>query len=180
VAFRVLFVCTGNICRSPLGERLLRARLGGQDGVVVESAGTAALALRELGADPEGHVARRLTADLVAGADLVLTAEVAHRSAVLALEPLAFRRTFTMREFARLGAALPPTGAVDADVFRARVAEVAAQRGFAEPAGPGADDIGDPFGAPIDRARDAAAQVSAAVDGVLAALGLARSGDAPD
>jgi protein-tyrosine phosphatase len=188
VAFRILLVCTGNICRSPLAERLLVARLHGRDDVVVESAGTAALvgwgmdapsaqALRELGGDPNGHVARRLTARLVAAADLVLTAETAHRPVVLQLEPKAFRRTFTMREFARLGAGLPVLAVSDDDVLPARVAEVSAQRGFAALAEPGSDEIGDPFGAPIDRVREAAAQVSTAMDGVLAALGLRGAAD---
>lgn len=184
MAFRILLVCTGNICRSPLAERLLTARLRGRNSVAVASAGTAALvgwgmdgpsarALRELGGNPDGHVARRLTAEMVTGADLVLTAETAHRPVVVQFEPLAFRRTFTMREFARLGAGLPPLAPPpDDETLRARVAEVAAQRGHAEPAEPGGNDIGDPFGAPIDAARQAAAQVSAAMDGVLAALGL--------
>jgi protein-tyrosine phosphatase len=190
VAFRVLFVCTGNICRSPMAERLLLSRLGSQDAVLVESAGTAALvgwpmdapsatALRELGGDPSGHAGQRLSAEQVRAADLVLTAETAHRSAVLALEPMAFRRTFTMREFARLGAGLAPLATPPGpEVLRARVAAVADQRGQAEPAEPGADDVGDPFGAAIETARGCAAQIAQAVDGVLAALGLRGADEA--
>ena len=167
-----------------MAERLLMSRLDVPDAVVAESAGTAALvgsgmdapsalALKELGGDPAGHAGRRLSAGLVDAADLVLTAETKHRSAVLGFEPLAFRRTFTMREFARLGVGLAdPVDPRDVAALQARVVEVADRRGLAEPAKPGADDIGDPFGAPLDQARACAAQVSAAVDGVLATLGL--------
>ncbi len=170
-----------------MAERLLVSRLPAQDAMQVRSAGTAGLvgrqldatsarALRELGGDPAGHAGRRLSAELIRTADLVLTAETAHRSAVLQLEPLAFWRTFTMREFARLGAGLRvPTVALQADELRARVAEVAGRRGLAEPVAPGADDIGDPFGAPIEQVRACAAQVLTAVDGTLAALGLRRA-----
>jgi protein-tyrosine phosphatase len=71
VSFTVLVICTGNICRSPLAERLLRARIATDADIRVESAGThgltgrpidrdSATALRELGVDPDGHEARRL------------------------------------------------------------------------------------------------------------------------
>jgi hypothetical protein len=83
---------------------------------------------------------------------------------------LVFRRTFTIREFARLGAALGPLDDEPTpDRLRARVAEVAAQRGLVEP---GADDIGDPLGGGLDVARATVATIAAAVDGALLALGV--------
>jgi protein-tyrosine phosphatase len=89
----VVFVCTGNTCRSPLAEGLCKKLLSGhlgcrpeelpRRGFIVLSAGIAAMmgggaaaeaveAARELGADLEGHSSRPLTADLVAQADLLV------------------------------------------------------------------------------------------------------------
>jgi protein-tyrosine-phosphatase len=82
---KVLFVCTGNICRSPMAAAITRRLLDqrGVQGVDVASAGTAAwdgapasegayLVTLEHGLDVSAHRARPLTTDLVAGADLVL------------------------------------------------------------------------------------------------------------
>lgn len=133
----VLVVCVGNICRSPLAERLLaaRAEASGVD-VSVSSAGVRALAgermddlaaaeLVRLGGSPAGFVARRLTEEMVAGADLVLAATKGVRTEVLNVAPGAMRRTFTLLEFAALCevAASPAGQGVDelvADVARAR------------------------------------------------------------
>lgn len=184
MSFSVLFVCTGNICRSPMAERLLIARLPVGAPVEVTSAGTMALVgrgidppsaqlLRELGGSSDGHAAKRLTVPLVSAADLILTAETAHRAAVVQADPLAFRRTFTMREFGRLGRELPPLPApVSSEALRTRVAEVSGQRGHVEPAEPDADEIGDPFRAALKIARQRADQVAEAVDAIISALGL--------
>lgn len=110
--FAVLFVCTGNICRSPMGERLLEARLP-RDRFEVASAGVMALEgwemdpdaaaqLIALGGDPSGFKARQVNDRLLANADLILTATTAHRSRILEERPSALSRAFTMREFAHL------------------------------------------------------------------------------
>ncbi len=185
--FDVLFVCTGNVCRSPMGERLMSARAGSPV-LRVASAGTHALAgwgmdapsaqvLREHGGDPDGFVARQLTDDMVASAQLVLTASTKHRSIVLRQTPAAMRCVFTLREFARLA-----SGAADfepddpntapAQVLAQRVAHVAAQRGRRGVAR-GNDNIGDPFGAPMSEVQRVGAQISDAVSATLRGLGLA-------
>jgi protein-tyrosine phosphatase len=110
--FRVLFVCIGNVCRSPVGERLLAARLP-SDRFEVSSAGVGAMIgyamsryaaeeLRTYGGDPTGFAARQLTHEIVDQSDLVLTATRELRSQVLAELPGALRRTFTILEFAAL------------------------------------------------------------------------------
>lgn len=183
MTFSTLFVCTGNICRSPAAELIFAARVRGLP-MDVRSAGTSglsghdmdapsALAVREFGLDPSAHVARRLTSAMTVDADLILTADSAQRSVVVQAQPLLFRRAFTMREFGRLGADLGPLDDDPGpDSLRERVALVAAQRGFLEPGAAGSDEIGDPLGAGVDVARRTVATISDAVDGVLRALGL--------
>lgn len=126
----VLMVCTGNICRSPMAERLALARLtrlteqaglsGAAEPVVrVSSAGVrawagepmdphAAIVLAERGADCVGFRARPVTSTMVERADLVLCATRAHRAEVVTLAPRAVRRAFTLREFARLTETIEP------------------------------------------------------------------------
>ena len=113
---------------------------------------------------------------MIKEADLILTLATAHRSMIVQAEPLAFRRVFTLREFGRLGETADEfITVVDPGALRARVADVAQQRGWATPATQGADEIADPFGASLDVARTCAAQISAAVDAVSAVLGLSGS-----
>ncbi len=168
-----------------MAERLLQARVNGGAAVVATSAGTravvgygmdgaAAYVLRALGGDPDGHVARQITPELVAEADLVLAATTLHRSVVIRAQPAAMRRTFTLREFARLGAALPPasgaTGADGADDLRRRVADVSGQRGVQPAVEENADDIADPFGAPLPVMERCGQEISAATDAIVRVL----------
>lgn len=158
---RILVVCTGNICRSPLAERVLQARLdaAGIQAVVI-SAGTSAMTgdpmtpqsaelARRYGASPVGHAARDLTESLVADADLVLTATRVHRAAAATLYPRATRYTFTLREFARLADGARTEGDLtveDTASLPALVAGIAAHRGYFPPlADPSDDDIVDPY-----------------------------------
>ena len=108
----VLIVCTGNICRSPYLERRLAQLLADTD-LVIESAGTRALvgapieegsvtALESVGADASAFASRQLTRDMLERPDLVITATRKHRSDVVALNPRALRRTFSLGELADL------------------------------------------------------------------------------
>ena len=184
--FRVLHVCTGNVCRSPIAEALmrsgLRSRLGeGADRFVVESAGTwghsgspmeahALSALAALGLDGQAFRARELVAEHVAQADLVLCATHEHREAVVVLQPGAGGRTFTLRELGRLSAAVDPASLPSGDpVARARalVAQAAAGRDATPATHPRDDDLADPYHAPPSASAACAALVRAALDGVL-------------
>ena len=95
--FSVLIVCTANQCRSPMAEHILRARVEEADlDWYVSSAGTHAVErsaivpeasriLARRGIDATGFHSRRLTGELIAGADLILTAEQKQRERVAAL-----------------------------------------------------------------------------------------------
>ncbi|MBD5786514.1 low molecular weight phosphatase family protein [Cellulosimicrobium terreum] len=108
---QVLVVCTGNVCRSPVAQRLLDLRSDAS--VAVSSAGTQALVgepvdppmvalLRGRGFDPSPGLARQLTAEMIEEADLVLTMTREHRADVVTLVPRAVRRTYTLLELAAL------------------------------------------------------------------------------
>lgn len=87
---RILFVCTGNICRSPMAEYLLASRAPKAAGYVIASAGTSGLGghpadplavqlLQERGIDMRPHRAQGLTTALLSQADLILTMDAAQQ-----------------------------------------------------------------------------------------------------
>lgn len=156
MTFRILAVCTGNVCRSPAVEGLLHAALGADPDVQVSSAGTGALVghgvsepmarlLRGAGALPEGFAARQLADDLVREAGLVLTATAAHRSEVVSLVPAAVRRTFTVRELGRLAERIP-RGSLEGSTIAERLAAlVAAVPAYRAASAQGPLDVVDPW-----------------------------------
>ncbi|MFK4759332.1 low molecular weight phosphatase family protein [Microbacterium sp. ZW T5_45] len=188
----ILMVCTGNICRSPMAEVLLRARLPGV-GARVHSAGTRALidhemdrtmqevALRHGGASEEAaaHRARQLRESLADDADLVLAMSREHRTAAVELSPRHLRRTFTVREFARLSSsidddAISRTADAVGSAPRARLAAVIAlvsgRRGHTTPGVAADDDVVDPYRRAHEVYEESAAQLVPAVDEVARVL----------
>lgn len=151
--FSILFVCTGNICRSINTPE-----------ITVYSAGTQALIghqmpeiqqdiARGLGVgSPETHRAQRLALQHVDGADLILTMERDHRSEVVRLSPRALRRTFTLRELARIAEVVPDEDLAFEDDngllenLKVLVEAAAVNRGFALPfEDPRDEDVVDPY-----------------------------------
>ncbi len=170
--FRVLFVCVGNVCRSPLGERLLAPRLPAT-GFAVASAGVgamvgapmspeAAVHLEAYGGSADGFTARSLTPDMVSESDLVLTATKAIRSRVLEDSPGALRRTFTVLELAALLDVVPP-----ADDLRELVRSAADARSQAAVTDL---DIPDPYGRGEEANALAARLMAGAVDRIAKVL----------
>ena len=154
-AFRILTVCTGNICRSPVAERLLQHGLGAT--VEVRSAGVGAMIGDPIhpgmadhligdGIDADGFSAAQVTARDVRDADLVLALTRAHRADLVQLAPAALRRTFTLLQFARIVASpqLPPVPAGPVDARLRALVDVAARHRAIGAGAPEGDDVPDP------------------------------------
>jgi protein-tyrosine-phosphatase len=153
---QVVFICTGNTCRSPLAEALMRRALEarGHGTVAVSSAGVGAtdgapasegalLVGLENGLDLSQHRARLLTRDLAAGADLVLAMSAQQRDRAAALG--AADRAHTLAEFAGVSGA--------------------------------GTDVQDPFGGDLDAYRSTYRQLETLVDAVAARIAAGRSGE---
>jgi protein-tyrosine-phosphatase len=177
--FRVLFVCTGNICRSALAERLGRAFLEeilGHEATLIhlESAGVravvgskmdrdTALVLEGLGGDAAGFRARQFEPEIVTHADLVLTMTRDHRRLVLERAPKALSRTFTLREAADLADRLDDDipGRTFQENARHLVTRLAASRNGRQ--GSRADDVADPIGRPLEVHQQAGESIAEAL-----------------
>lgn len=178
----VLTVCTGNICRSPLAETLLRSSLDDLD-LRVHSAGTHALVgqsmtipAQQLAHDrgvnaglAEAHRARLLTERLIDDADLVLTMTAEQRDYAVQMLPRRLHRVFPVREFARLA-----QGVTDAQLRRiasgagadprkrlaAVVESIAGGRGGKAAQN---EDVVDPYRQPAEVYEQSAAQLTPAL-----------------
>jgi RpiB/LacA/LacB family sugar-phosphate isomerase len=106
----ILFVCTGNVCRSPMAEGILRHTTRDRGDYRALSAGLGACegqppspnavqAVRELGIDISGQRSRPLTPELVQQADYIFGMTHSHIDTVSLLFPQAAERTFLLREF---------------------------------------------------------------------------------
>jgi len=106
----VLFICTGNTCRSPMAEALFRLRMGDESRWEACSAGIYAgagspasansvKAMHELGIDIGSHRSRPLTTELVQQADLIVTMTAGHRFEILQDFPAVGNRVFLIKSF---------------------------------------------------------------------------------
>lgn len=104
---KVLFVCIGNICRSPTAEILMRHELRDREGVEVTSAGLQALVgkpidamagqlLHEAGHSTDGHRGRLATPSVLCAADLILVMEHAHAARIARDVPQVSGKTFLL------------------------------------------------------------------------------------
>jgi len=168
---KVLFVCTANICRSAFaelvawemvrpGSRLEFASAGvrANDGDVMDAPMATEAALR--GADPRAFRSTRLTTALIDQADLILTAESAHRRRILEDRPLAMKKAFSLGQFARGVQAAEPGGPETVlERVRAKAATSVTD-----------DDVADPYGRGRGPAQLAALEIEALLKLILPAL----------
>ena len=112
LGMHIMFVCTGNICRSPMGELLMTHYLNGTT-VQVSSAGTRGLPMhpidpssgrlmQSVGIESSGFRSRRLTRQMADEADLILCFEKQQRKEIVTLAPAAVRYTFLLDDFANM------------------------------------------------------------------------------
>ncbi|WP_096203040.1 low molecular weight protein arginine phosphatase [Bacillus sp. FJAT-45350] len=108
---RVLFVCTGNTCRSPMAEALLKMKAS--DRIEVKSAGVHALPTSDASPNskqvlvekgiPFNHSSQQITEELINWADIVLTMTEGHQMLISQHFPKATRKIATLKEFVHKG-----------------------------------------------------------------------------
>ena len=169
---KVLFVCTANICRSPYMQLATQRLLGPDSGVEVSSAGTHGFIDQPMSeelaggyeTEAESFRSRRATGELIAQADVVLTAEAAHRRFLLEEHPDAFRKIFTLGQFAESVARLTAgAGGLNGHDL---IAEVGRHRTSAD----ATHDVGDPYRRGPEVARACAARIDALLAVIVPAL----------
>ena len=168
------------IARAAIPWTVSSAGVIAQDGRAMDAKAAKVLAERAI-AMP-GWTARRLVPGLIEQADLVLTAELQHRSTVVRMVPAAISRTFALLQFARFADHAGPAGPRSAESRSAEsrsaesrsaassIERIVAAREDLQPVPAGSDDLADPIGRSIRHFRDCADTVARAVELIVGAV----------
>ena len=156
----ILLLCTGNICRSPMAEGILRQRLERLDvEATVHSAGLLDLGreasapavdvMGERGVDLSAHQSRPMAREQIERADLVICMERMHVREAVLLDPDAYPKVFTLKELVRRGTVVGPRQPDES--LAEWLARAHEGRRAAHHLGAAAeDDVKDPIGRPRD------------------------------
>ncbi|HLN42031.1 MAG TPA: hypothetical protein VK215_06240 [Acidimicrobiales bacterium] len=181
---QVLFVCTANMCRSPMAAELFRRHSfvggdGAPEEVVVRSAGIlpggyasppeVVTAMAELGIDLSEHRSTQVSPELVAASDVVVGMARRHAREVVLLDAGAFDRTFTLKELVRRGDLI---GRRQPDEeLKAWLGRLHHGRQRTDLVGRSDDDdVSDPLGGPLSAYRTTARELGTLVDRAVALL----------
>ncbi|OZG57173.1 protein-tyrosine-phosphatase [Bifidobacterium tissieri] len=170
---RIMFVCTGNVCRSPMGELMMKRYLAGSS-IVVSSAGvkglkshpihqSSAKLMTSVGIDSSAFRSRPLTADMAQDSDLILCFEKEQRRDIVSMAPMTVNYTFLVTEFANMCLYSAQQQLVKGRTLEERLQSVIDAASFIRPMIPAPRDVDDPMGKSFDVFCRAAEQTNKAL-----------------
>ena len=177
---RVLFICTGNICRSPMGELLFRTYTQGTS-LEIGSAGTHSLVghgidpsskalMYAVGIDSSQFRSTQLTQDIADNSDLILCFEPEQRHNIVVIAPTALPYTFTLTDFSNMCAYCAQHNMITGVTIQERLQSVIDQSMQIRPMLPPSATIPDPYRKNFEAFRSAARATNDAIRNILRSI----------